>query len=95
MNNKFLSKLYLVGISFIMLNACTKKLDLQPTNDLTDEKVYQTPLGYKQALAKVYGAFALTGSNGPGSGDVAGIDPGTSDFFRLYWKAQELTTDEA
>jgi len=95
MNNKFLNKLYLVGISFVMLNACTKKLDLQPTNDLTDEKVYQTPLGYKQALAKVYGAFALTGSNGPGSGDVAGIDPGTSDFFRLYWKAQELTTDEA
>ncbi|MFY8126957.1 MAG: RagB/SusD family nutrient uptake outer membrane protein [Chitinophagaceae bacterium] len=95
MKNNILKKLYVVCISIATFSACTKKLDLQPTNDLTDEKVYQTPQGYKQALAKVYGAFALTGSNGPGSGDVAGIDPGTSDFFRLYWKAQELSTDEA
>ena len=40
--------------------------------------------------------MALTGNSGPaGSGDVAGIDEGTSDFLRLYWKAQELSTDEA
>ncbi|TAE17775.1 MAG: RagB/SusD family nutrient uptake outer membrane protein [Bacteroidetes bacterium] len=75
--------------------SCSKKLDLFPTNDITAEVVYSTPQGYKQSLAKVYGAFALTGNGGPGSGDIAGIDAGTSDFFRLYWKAQELSTDEA
>lgn len=79
-----------------MLASCTKKLDLLPQNDITSEQVYKTPAGYKQALAKVYGSFALTGNSGPdGNGDVQGIDEGTSDFLRLYWKAQELSTDEA
>ncbi len=80
----------------IILTSCTKKLDLLPTNDISPDKVYANEAGYKQSLAKVYGSFALTGNSGPaGNGDVAGIDEGTSDFFRLYWKAQELSTDEA
>ncbi|HEU4632342.1 MAG TPA: RagB/SusD family nutrient uptake outer membrane protein [Flavisolibacter sp.] len=80
----------------LLLQSCTKKLDLQPTNDVTSEVVFSTPDGYKQVLAKVYGAFALTGNQGPaGNGDVQGIDEGFSDFFRLFWKAQELSTDEA
>jgi hypothetical protein len=81
------------------LTSCTKKLDLLPTNDVTAAQVYSTPEGYKQAFAKVYGAFALTGNKGPagddGTKDIQGIDEGTSDFFRLYWCAQELPTDEA
>jgi starch-binding outer membrane protein, SusD/RagB family len=85
---------FLVGL--LALQSCTKKLDLTPINDVTSETVYATPEGYKQVLAKVYGAFALTGNAGPaGSGDVQGIDEGFSDFFRLFWKAQELSTDEA
>lgn len=75
--------------------ACTKDLNQKPTNGLTSSEVYSTPLGYKLAFAKVYGSFALTGNDGPGSGDIQGIDPGTSDFFRLYWYAQEFPTDEA
>lgn len=76
--------------------SCTKKLDLLPTNDVTAAQVYSTPAGYKQAFAKVYGSFALTGNQGPaGNGDIQGIDEGTSDFLRLFWKAQELSTDEA
>jgi hypothetical protein len=83
-------------LSVLLFQSCTKKLDLQPTNDVTSEVVYSTPTGYKQVLAKVYGAFALTGNQGPaGNGDVQGIDEGFSDFFRLFWKAQELSTDEA
>jgi hypothetical protein len=76
--------------------SCTKKLDLLPTNDVTSAQVYSTPAGYKQAFAKVYGAYALTGNAGPaGNGDVQGIDEGFSDFLRLYFNAQELSTDEA
>lgn len=95
MKNNILNKLFVVAIAIATFTACTKKLDVPPTNDVTADVVYRTPQGYKQSLAKVYGAFALTGNNGPGSGDVAGIDAGTSDFFRLFWKAQELSTDEA
>lgn len=79
-----------------MFNACTKQLDRFPPNDVTSAQLYVNEAGYKQVLAKVYGSMALTGNAGPaGSGDVAGIDEGTSDFLRLYWKAQELSTDEA
>lgn len=89
------SVLLLLGFS-IVFSSCLKYPNLKPTNDVTSETVYSTPAGYKQVLAKVYGAFALTGNQGPaGNGDVQGIDEGFSDFFRLYWKAQELSTDEA
>jgi hypothetical protein len=80
----------------LMLSACHKDLDRTPPNTLTPEQVYKSEAGYKQVLAKIYGSMALTGQTGPaGAGDVIGIDEGTSDFLRLYWKAQELSTDEA
>lgn len=86
--------------SFVLLAmvfaSCHKDLDRFPPNDLRSEQIYSTEDGYKQVLAKIYGAMALTGNTGPaGAGDVAGIDEGTSDFLRLFWKAQELSTDEA
>jgi hypothetical protein len=80
----------------ILLSGCHKDLDRFPPNDVTGAQLYVNEAGYKQVLAKVYGSMALTGNSGPaGSGDVAGIDEGTSDFLRLFWKAQELSTDEA
>jgi starch-binding outer membrane protein, SusD/RagB family len=83
-------------LCLLIAQSCTKKLDLKPTNDTTSEVVYATAAGYKQVLGKVYGSFALTGNQGPaGNGDVQGIDEGFSDFYRLFWKAQELSTDEA
>jgi starch-binding outer membrane protein, SusD/RagB family len=88
-NNKMKILTYTLIVSVIMAS-CTKKLDLLPTNDISAEAVYKNITGYKQSLAKVYGSFALT------SNDLSGIiDDGTSDFFRLFWKAQELSTDEA
>lgn len=80
--------------------SCTKYPDLKPTNNLNTEEAYANLAGYKSVLAKVYGSFALTGNIGPAApcnqcGDLAGIDEGFSDFFRLFWKAQELSTDEA
>ncbi|GAA4927656.1 RagB/SusD family nutrient uptake outer membrane protein [Mucilaginibacter defluvii] len=79
----------------VAVTSCAKDLNLKPTNDVTSDVVYATPAGYKGALAKVYGSFAQTGNSGAGSGDLGGIDAGTSDFFRLYFGAQELSTDEA
>ena len=80
----------------ILLTGCHKDLDKLPPNTETAESVYTSEAGYLSVLAKVYGSMALTGNVGPaGSGDVAGIDEGTSDFLRLFWKAQELSTDEA
>ncbi|MEP6927029.1 MAG: RagB/SusD family nutrient uptake outer membrane protein [Ginsengibacter sp.] len=76
--------------------SCNKKLDRLPTNDVTSGQVYSTAAGYKQAFVKLYAAFGLTGNQGPaGNKDIQGIDEGFSDFLRLYFKAQELSTDEA
>ncbi len=80
----------------LLFASCSKQLDLLPLNDITSGQVYSTPQGYKQAFAKLYGSFATTGNNGPaGNGDIQGLDEGISDFLRLFWKAQELSTDEA
>lgn len=90
---------YIVCLSaLIILSAgCKKDLDRVPTNAITADAAYSSPTGYKQVLAKMYGGFALTGNGGPDAtvGDVAGIDQGSSDFLRLFWNMQELTTDEA
>ena len=87
------------AFAVVLLPACTKKLDLKPTNDITADVVYSTSLGYKEALAKVYGAMALTGNNGPaGSPDIPSqiiSDEGNSDFVRMLWYLQCLSTDEA
>jgi len=88
---------YTLALLFsVALVSCSKQLDLLPLNDITSEQVYKTPQGYKQAFAKLYGSFATTGNQGPaGNGDIQGLDEGTADFLRLFWKAQELSTDEA
>jgi hypothetical protein len=95
MRNKISFLIVFAIISSGFFVSCNKDLNRLPTNDLTASQVYSTPLGYKLAFAKVYGSYAQTGNNGSGSGDIQGIDPGTSDFFRLYWYAQEFPTDEA
>jgi starch-binding outer membrane protein, SusD/RagB family len=96
MKNRFIHTLLLL---VLFTYACTDKLDLLPTNDITSETVFSTPEGYKQALAKVYSAFANTGNaGGSGSPDIPSQiipDEGNSDFLRLYWNLQELTTDES
>ena len=84
------------GLITISLTSCKKNTILTPEDQLTSQQVFSTATGYTQAMAKVYGSFALTGnSGGSGAPDIAGIDEGTSDFYRLFWNCQELTTDEA
>ncbi|MGN6800696.1 MAG: RagB/SusD family nutrient uptake outer membrane protein [Ginsengibacter sp.] len=95
MKNRISFLLLIALLGSVVFVSCNKDLNHLPTNGSTAASIYSTPEGYKLAFAKIYGSFALTGNNGPGSGDIQGIDPGTSDFFRLFWCAQELSTDEA
>lgn len=90
-------------LALIGVQSCHKKLDLKPTNDIIADQVYSTSLGYRQAIAKVYSAMALTG-NGNGLGDPSGrpdissqviSDEGNSDFLRMWWYLNCLSTDEA
>jgi len=96
MKRNSLKMLLIAALIVSSLTSCKRKLVLTPNYEVTSQQVYSTPAGIKESLAKVYGSFALTGNSGPaGSPDIDGIDEGTSDFFRLFWYAQELPTDEA
>lgn len=78
------------------LSSCTKDLDVLPKDPtvLTAENFYAQPGAYKSALAGVYGNLSLTGTDGPGSSSLEGLDAGTSQFGRCLWYLQDLTTDE-
>ncbi|MGY5847789.1 RagB/SusD family nutrient uptake outer membrane protein [Salegentibacter sp. HM20] len=76
---------------------CEKDLELQPEdNRQTAESTFEDPESYKQFLAKLYAGLAVSGQQGPaGNPDLVGLDEGFSQYLRLYWMLQELTTEEA
>lgn len=89
--------LFAAAMAFSLMG-CFSDLDPedQGGNLLDASNVYQNVEDYRQGLAKVYAAFAVSGQQGPaGLGDISGIDEGFGQYLRAYWNAQELTTDEA
>src|SRR5438094_10639624 len=98
-NRKICSIGALMGLILAMLS-CVGDLNVQPIDPYvaTANNVYTTEASYKQGLAKLYAAFALTGQTGvtgAGNPDVGGVDEGFSCFVRSLWYMNELTTDEA
>src|SRR6056297_2608500 len=94
---KTLKPFFILFISAGFFWACEDDLDLQPEdNRLTAETTFEDPESYKQFLAKLYAGLAVSGQEGPaGDPDLIGLDEGFSQYLRLYWSMQELTTDEA
>ena len=91
-------KSFLVVFTFaFFMHSCEDRLNLQPEDSrLTGDAAFEDPASYKQFLAKIYAGISLSGQEGPaGAPDLAGLDEGFSNYLRLYWKMQELTTDEA
>lgn len=96
-------KLYTIKSLFVAvlalgMTACVNDLNVEPIdpNVMTSSVVYTTPESYKEGLAKLYAAFALSGQQGPsGMSDISGIDEGFGCYMRAYWNCQELPTDEA
>jgi len=98
MKNKLIKYILSAFIVTVVTGSCAKKLDLFPTNDLTPEKAYSTPAGYKSVLAKIYGTLAITGNAGPaGNPDISGgLDEGSQvPYIRMFFNCEELPTDEA
>lgn len=80
-----------------IIQSCTSDLNVVPEDDddFLSEDFFAQPDAYKRALAGVYGNLSLTGTNGPTSSLLQGIDAGTSQYSRCVWYLQELSTDEA
>ena len=87
----------LMLIGALVLVSCESELDLEPRDGrLTADAVFNDPTAYRANLAKIYGGLSLSGQQGPaGNPDLAGLDEGFSNYHRLYFKMQELTTDHA
>jgi starch-binding outer membrane protein, SusD/RagB family len=95
--NKYKLKFFLALVAGTLFS-CVGDLDVEPIdpNQITSAVVFDNPEAYKQALAKVYAGFAISGQQGPsGKPDIDGVDEGFSCYSRSYWYLQELTTDEA
>ena len=90
------SILVVFTLAFFM-QSCEDRLNLQPEDSrLVGDAAFEDPAAYKQFLAKLYAGISLSGQEGPaGAPDLVGLDEGFSNYLRLYWKMQELTTDEA
>ncbi len=95
MKDLFLKISFFIFILAGCLVSCTKDLNRTPANSVLSDSIYNSAAGYTLALANVYGGYTLTGTGGPGTSDIAGVDAGTSDFIRCLWNTQELSTDEA
>ena len=79
-----------------LFESCVKDLDRVPFYEQTSATVYNDAANYRSLIAKVYAGLAVSGQQGPaGKPDISGIDEGFSTYLRQYYKAQELTTDEA
>jgi starch-binding outer membrane protein, SusD/RagB family len=97
MKNILKKLIFVVTITFFMVS-CHDDLNLSPIDpdSFTQEDVFASASDAQGALAKLYASLALTGQEGPaGQPDIADIDEGFSQFSRMLFNLNVLTTDEA
>ncbi len=86
--------LILSGFVLLFSAGCTKDLDTQPLTQLTLEQLLQQdPQAIDGLMSKVYGSFALSGPEGPGSSDISD-DAGESPFLRGIINLEDFTADD-
>jgi hypothetical protein len=97
MKNLIKQLVFILTISIFMVS-CHDDLNQSPIDpdSFTEEDVFVNATQAKGALAKLYASLALTGQAGPaGDADIADIDEGFSQFTRMLFNLNELTTDHA
>lgn len=97
MKNIFKNLILILTVG-LLASSCHDELNQSPIDpdSFTEEDVFATASAAKGALAKLYSSLALTGQAGPaGDADIADIDEGFSQFSRMLFNLNELTTDHA
>lgn len=98
MKNRIKQITLIVTISFFM-TACHDDLDQNPIDpdSFTEQDVFANATEAKGALAKLYASLTLTGQNGGdnGAADIPDINQGFSQYTRMLFNLNELTTDHA
>lgn len=96
MNKKYI--LSFTAGALLTLSSCTGDLDVQPLdpNVMTAEKAYaSSDDAYTKGLLKIYSVWAMSGQDGDGSSDIAGLDAGNCQLLRCWWNLNETCTDES
>lgn len=84
------NRFFLIASLFAAVVLASCSLDREPQDPMT-----KTNFDQDAVFAKIYATFGTTGQKGPdGSGDVDGIDEGTSSFYRMFWELNEFCTDD-
>lgn len=97
MKNIFKNLILILAVG-LFASSCHDELNQSPIDpdSFTEEDVFATASAAKGALAKLYASLALTGQAGPaGDADIADIDEGFSQFSRMLFNLNEITTDHA
>lgn len=88
------SNIVVLGLCLIFVVSCTNDLNTEPKIEITLEQLLaKDPNAITGLLSKSYGAFALSGPDGPGSSDISD-DPGESPFLRGIINLQDFTADD-
>jgi len=93
-NFKILTLAAFLGL--LSITSCVSDLEQEPRVGMTSASIFSDFNNYPNALAKVYGGFANGGQepNG-GNSDINGIDGNFSQYTRMLFTMQVITTDEA
>jgi hypothetical protein len=91
-----MKKIILAISVFSILFSCTDDLNIKDRDKLFNDenRLYTNIEGYKQGMAGVYANLALTGPSGPESSNLEGVNAGFSQYMRVWWYFQNMTTDE-
>ena len=93
---KKISTKIILGLSTLalLLSSCSDELDTKPKVELSLENLLaKDPKAVEGLLSKMYGTFALSGSDGPNSTDITGASAGETAFLRAIVNLQDFTAD--
>ena len=80
----------MAALLVVGMTSCVQNLKVESIDPNTSSTIQM-----QQLFVKIYSTLALTGQKGPdGSGDVAGVDEGTSSFYRMTYELQEFPADQ-
>ncbi|MDQ0594644.1 hypothetical protein QFZ37_003013 [Chryseobacterium ginsenosidimutans] len=87
-------------VGLLSVTSCINDLEREPITDVTSASVFKDFANYPNALAKLYGGLAMGGQvSGDGAtypdSDINGINGGFSQYTRLMYTMQVISTDEA
>ncbi len=87
-----------IVLSAGVLTSCLDDLNVTPKdpNTILADNLNDDPEYMKQALAKVYASFIISGQSGKSEdADITASDVNFFTTMRALWNCQEITTDEA